>query len=93
MDGGFSGLDRSVLSTMTEWLERQLEEEIEGAAASGQEDVECRMMDALASLFDDKGEFDRALPLFEECLAKYKRVLGEDHPDTLASLNNLANLF
>ncbi len=37
-------LDRSVLSTMAEWLERQLEEEIEGAAASGQEDVEDGMM-------------------------------------------------
>jgi hypothetical protein len=33
-----------VLSTMAEWLERQLEEEIEGAAASGQEDVEDGMM-------------------------------------------------
>ena len=93
LDGGFSGLDRSVLSTMTEWLERQLEEEIAGAAASGQEDVECRMMNALASLFKNKGDYDRAQPLFEECLAKYKRVLGEDHPDTLSSLNNLANLF
>ena len=67
---------------MTEWLERQLEEEIEGAAASGQEDVECRMMNALARLFNDKGDYDRALPMYEECLAKRKRVLGEDHPDT-----------
>ncbi len=93
LDGGFSGLDRSVLSTMTEWLERQLEEEIAGAAASGQEDVECRMMNALANLFSSKGDYDRALPMYEECLAKSKRVLGEDHPDTLASLNNLAILF
>ena len=35
----------------------------------------------------------RALPLCEECLTKRKRVLGEDHPDTLISLNNLAGLF
>jgi hypothetical protein len=33
-------------------------------------------------LFDNKGEYDRALPLCEECLAKRMRVLGEDHPDT-----------
>jgi hypothetical protein len=88
LDGGFSGLDRSVLSTMTEWLERQLEEKIAGAAASGQEDVECRMMDALAGLFDDKGDYDRALPMYEECLAKRKRVLGEDHPDTKQAQRN-----
>ena len=47
----------------------------------------------LAGLFYSKGEYDRALPLFEECLAKRKRVLGEDHPSTLSSLNNLAFLF
>jgi tetratricopeptide (TPR) repeat protein len=93
LDGGFSGLDRSVMSTMTEWLERQLEEEIAGAAASGQEDNECILMHALAGIFKDKGDYDRALPMFEECLAKNKRVLGEDHPNTLASLTCLAILF
>ena len=93
LDGGFSGLDRSVLSTMTEWLERQLEEEIAGAAASGQEDVECWMMNAFASLLKKKGDYDRALPMYEECLARRKRVLGEDHPDTLTSLKGFALLF
>ena len=93
LDGGFSGLDRSVLSTMTEWLQRQLEEEVAGALASGHTDVEYRMMNALAELFHNKGEYDRALPLYEECLAKRKRVLGDEHPDTLISLNNLAALF
>jgi lipopolysaccharide biosynthesis regulator YciM len=93
LDGGFTSLDRSVLSTMTEWLERQLEEEIAGAVVSGREDTECYMMNALASLFVKKGKYDPALPLYEECLAKRKRILGDDHPDTLHSLNNLANLF
>jgi hypothetical protein len=65
LDGGFSALDRSVLSTMTEWLQRQLEEEMAGAAASGQEDVECKMMNALASVLGNNGDYDRALPLYE----------------------------
>ena len=47
----------------------------------------------LALLFDSKGDYDRALPMYEECLAKRKRVLGEDHPDTLSTLNGLAILF
>ena len=93
LNGGFSGLDRSVLSTMTEWLERQLEEERAMALASGQTDVECRMTNALAILFKNKGEYNRALPLYEECLARQKRVLGDDHPDTLTSLNGLASFF
>ncbi len=90
LDGGVSGLDRSVLSTMTEWLQRQLEVEMAGALAAGQTVVECNMINALAELFRNKGEYDRALPLYEECLAKRKRVLGDEHPDTLSSLNNLA---
>ncbi len=93
LDGGFSGLDRSVLSIMTEWLERQLGEEIARSAASGQAEVECKMMSALAEIFRRKGDYNRALPLFEECLAKRKRIIGEDHPDTLNSLNNLASVF
>jgi lipopolysaccharide biosynthesis regulator YciM len=51
------------------------------------------MMNALAELFKNKGEYDRALPLYEECLVKRKRVLGDEHPDTLQSLNNLAVFF
>lgn len=47
----------------------------------------------LANLFFMNNDYNRALPLFEECLAKRERVLGEDHPDTLKSLNNLAYLL
>jgi tetratricopeptide (TPR) repeat protein len=93
LDGGFTALDRGVLQTMTEWLERQLEEEAAHAAADGREGDECRVIDALASLFQDQGEYDLALLLYEECLAKRRRVLCEDHPSTLGSLNNLAGLF
>ena len=48
---------------------------------------------SLADLYNSKGEYDRALQLFEECLAKRKRILGEDHPDTLESLNDFAAFF
>jgi tetratricopeptide (TPR) repeat protein len=43
--------------------------------------------------FKNKGEYDRALPLYEECLEKRKRNLGHDQPKALKSLNNLALLF
>ena len=37
-----------------------------------------------------RSELDRALPLYEETLALRKSKLGPDHPDTLVSMNNLA---
>jgi hypothetical protein len=93
LDGGFSGLDRSVLHTMTEWLQRQLQEEAADAVDKGLQQVECDMLGALGSLLQDQGEYDRALPLYEDCLEKRKRILGDDHPDTLASIQNLARLL
>ena len=34
-----------------------------------------------------------AIPLFEGVVADRRRVLGEDHPDTLTSRNNLAYAY
>ena len=92
LQGGFTELDRCVLQTMTEWLERQLEQEITDAAAAGQHDTEYRLMSALGGLHRDQGNYGRALPLYEDCLARSRRILGEDHPDSLASLNNVASV-
>ena len=36
------------------------------------------------------GRAAEAIPLHEQTLAAFERVLGPDHPDTLASRNNLA---
>jgi TIR domain/Tetratricopeptide repeat/NB-ARC domain len=37
-----------------------------------------------------RGQYRQALPLGEQALAARRRVLGDDHPDTLYSMNNLA---
>jgi hypothetical protein len=37
------------------------------------------------------GEYRQARALDEDTLARRRRVLGDDHPDTLASASNLAN--
>ncbi|WP_344915074.1 tetratricopeptide repeat protein [Streptosporangium oxazolinicum] len=39
------------------------------------------------------GDLSRAIPLFEQTLTDFRRVLGEDHPETLASRNNLAYTY
>jgi hypothetical protein len=36
------------------------------------------------------GEYERARKLFEDTLARRRRILGEDHPSTLTSASNLA---
>ena len=90
LDGGFTGLDRGVLHSVTEWLEQQLQDEVANAVAEGRVDDECKMMCALGGLFFKKGEYDRAFTIFEESLLKRQRILGDDHPDTLASHIKLA---
>jgi hypothetical protein len=35
------------------------------------------------------GEYQRACALDEDILTRYRRVLGDDHPDTLASADHL----
>lgn len=46
----------------------------------------CR--DAVASL-SALGEHERARRLQEDTVARFRRVLGEDHPNTLAAANDL----
>jgi hypothetical protein len=45
---------------------------------------------ALKMCTSQLGEHERARELVEGALARFRRVLGEDHPDTLTSADNLA---
>ena len=38
-------------------------------------------------------QYDKALPMCEKCFEKHKLVLGEDHPETLESMNLLVNVY
>lgn len=51
------------------------------------------MRDSLAYLFRVTGRFSEAESLYLKALGKRKRLLGEDHPDTVVSVNNLASLY
>jgi hypothetical protein len=44
----------------------------------------------LATVVRHRGEHQAARELGEDTLARRRRVLGEDHPDSLASADNLA---
>lgn len=46
-----------------------------------------------ASRYSEVGRLEEALGLTEQVVALQKSKLGEDHPDTLMSIHELANLY
>ncbi len=50
-------------------------------------------MNNSALFLNNQGEYDKALPLYEDCSRLRKLVSGENHPDTLISMNNLASFY
>ena len=47
-------------------------------------------MNNLALSYFDAGRKDEAIEMREEVLARFRKALGEEHPDTLSAMNNLA---
>ena len=47
----------------------------------------------MALLYQAEARYEQASPLLHEVLNVGRRVLGEQHPDTLATLNNVAELY
>lgn len=68
----------------------------QGKAQSEQQQEHClmyaRAVCELADVLTSKGDFDQALPLYEEALAVRRRVLPCDHVDVAYSLIRLAGL-
>ena len=50
-------------------------------------------MNDLAAGYRDAGQWEKALPLLEESLRLRTAGLGPDHPDTLATMHNLASVY
>lgn len=72
---------------------KALEEVVEIAQ---KESVAQPLMDAkgaLAQVYEDAGEYDKAEPLLKEVLAGETVSLGPDHPNLLATQNKLAGVY
>jgi tetratricopeptide (TPR) repeat protein len=66
----------------------------DAAPRTGTEAQAAGLLDRLASYRHGAlAAYTQAQPLYERALAIYERVLGPDHPDTAASLSNLALLL
>ena len=53
----------------------------------------AHLLNKLGYYLENKGDYARTLPLFEQALAIRQTASGETHPDTANSLNNLAGLY
>jgi tetratricopeptide (TPR) repeat protein len=51
------------------------------------------LMNNLAALYDDLGQYAKAEPLYRRSLEIREAKLGRDHPSVATSLNNLARLY
>jgi tetratricopeptide (TPR) repeat protein len=56
---------------------------------AGQPLLQARMMNTMGRVYDGMGLYDEARPFLEESLETRRRLLGEDHPDTLQSIQDV----
>ena len=77
-------IDRTILSPAIQTIDKEFKDD--PATDAG-------LRQALANLYFKLGLYDAAYPLQESALAIRRRVLGEEHPDTLDSLNKMGELL
>jgi tetratricopeptide (TPR) repeat protein len=53
----------------------------------------ARLLNQSGYYLDGRARYEEAEPLHQRALAIWEKALGPDHPDTAASLNNLAALY
>ena len=91
LDGGLGAVTAVVCAAMREWLAA------EGAAAVARlprgTRGTSRLLMSYVRLLQDQGKLDEAAPLFREALDARRATLGDRHPDTLTSINNMASLL
>jgi tetratricopeptide (TPR) repeat protein len=47
----------------------------------------------MASVYDNQGDYSKALEWYIRALAGLEKSLGKDHPDTLTTINNMAWVY
>ena len=74
---------REILDAGVEKIGRELADEPE---------VQARLMQTMGKVYASLGLWQKALPILRQSVATRRRVLGEEHPDTLAAMADLARL-
>ena len=55
--------------------------------------VKARLQSTIGAVYTSLGSYKEALPLLEESLQTQRRIAGNDDPETLSTINNLATLY
>ncbi len=58
-----------------------------------QPEVQARLQATMGAVYTSLGVYGAAVPLLEEAVATRRRLLGEDHAETLTAANDLANAY
>jgi serine/threonine protein kinase/Tfp pilus assembly protein PilF len=83
-DAAVAMIDRTILRPAAETIDRQFGDQPVTAASLRQ---------AMADLYLSLGLYDAAIPLQESALTIRQHILGDDHPDTLRSMNQIGILL
>ncbi len=83
-DAALELIDRTILAPAAAALDRQF---------ADQPLIDARLRQTLADRYRELGLLDEALALQRRALETRKKLLGDDHPDTLASVDALGRLF
>ncbi len=77
-------IDRTILKPAIDAIDKQF---------ANQPLVDAQLRQVLADRYVDLGLYDAALPLQKRALATRRRLLGDEHPDTLESISNMGGLL
>jgi tetratricopeptide (TPR) repeat protein len=91
-DVGFPQVNSALMTQHRDYMITTLQHEL--FFISGENTIEeANFIFLLATLHHRQGNYDEARPLYEECLQKRKVLLGNNHQDTLVSMNDLGLLY
>jgi len=62
-------------------------------ALTKNDDKKYEIMGRLASIYELKCQYEEAEELCKKCLEKLRHNKGENHPDTISMINNLADIY
>ncbi len=83
-DAALALIDETILKPAVATLDKEFKE---------QPVVDAQLRQTLAERYRKLGLYDAAYPLQKSALATRRRVLREEHPDTLTSINNMGALL
>ena len=101
VEGSLASFKESMLGVnATDAALQVLDEDILGRAANVIDErfadrplIDARLRGTIGATYRKLGRYERAEPQLEAALATRKRVLGDEHPDTLIYMYNLAILY